>query len=325
MAKKKVETKEDNVLFTFNGAKFYKNTVYKVNHKLDLDAPKSWRDKGYSKAPRTGDTASCPYNRPGNRYDTGFEPYSPRYLRIEEAVKANLVSVLKTNIVEPYLMVTGKKEEELSSYNLNFWDSYMVSFDEDKNFNTNDPVDAMALYIAITSGRLVPRATQEVDLEGDPFFNRAAYMVYSDKEKAQIRNVVTNNKYKAIKAFSELLETDMKMVKRVMMYIGLPVTNIETQDGLMRVFNANVENETEKVSIFNTAINKLATDVGKMEITLYYELKAQSRTDKIRMVNNKVFYDGVQLEGNLMTSAKMLAENSDDELVKVKNELLGLK
>lgn len=310
-----------DVLFEFKGAKFYKDTLYKLAHKLDLDAPESWRAKGITKAPLTGDTAFCKYDEEGERYDTGFELHSPRYKYVSQAAKVAAVDQLKKNIVTPFLSVIGKEEDELKMYNTNFWDNYIVNFNEQTSFNTTDPRKAMELYIAVTSGRVVPKDTKDVALEGTPYFDKASYIVYSESETYAQKTSVTGARFKAVSAFSEMLETNSDTLMKCLTYMGIETLGINGGSDLLSIFEKFVEVDTAKIDKFNNVMELVSTEEGELEVQLYYALK-YGKNPKIARHNNMVVFDGVEIGKTIREAAKKLSKNNTEEGLKIISGLL---
>lgn len=311
------------VLFEFMGAKIYKDTLYRVSNRLDYNAPESWINQGLSKAPGTGDTASCRYDDRNQRYDTGFELHSSRYLSVADGVKVSIVETLKENIVKPFLAVTGKDESFLGSFNNETWDNYIVSFNELTSFNTADPRQAMELYISISSGKLVPKKTKDVNLEVEPYFDSASYYVYSGAEEFEYNSAVTANRFESIASFYDLAKNDTDTLAKVLVYIGTNVLSTSSKGELISVFEKFVEPNGTKIASFGRAVKLLEEETGRLELDIYYALKTNSvRDPKLVKKKGSISYDGYVFGTTIPEAAKKLANDRTKEGLKVIEAIL---
>lgn len=311
------------VLFEFMGAKIYKDTLYRVSHRIDYNAPNSWIQKGLSKAPGTGDGASCRYDQLNQRYDTGFELHSSRYLNLASGVKKSIVENLEENIVKPFLEVTGKDKSYLGAFNNETWDNYIVSFNELTSFNTADPRQAMELYICITSGKLVPKKTKHVNLEVESYFDGANYYVYSGTEDFEYNSAVTANRFESIAAFHDLAKSNTDTLAKVLVYIGTNVLSTSSKGELISVFEKFVEPDGAKIAAFGRAIKLLDSETGKLEMDIYYALKTNIiRDPKLVKKKGSISYDGYVFGTTIPEAAKKLANDKTQEGLKVIEAIL---
>lgn len=305
-------------LIRVNGLVIKTNSVYKIIHKPDSNAPDGFIKEGATKLPSVGigNTIPCKFvitnkNTGAGIYDTGLYEESPCYAgRNKDEVKA-LVRLLKEHIVEPYERKNGRAI--LDHKNLEFWDNFGVDLWEGRHFSTEKIDDLLDLYIAMHTYELTPKGQ-----EGNPKYSESQYCV-EDKEKVQsIKSERANLVVSCIGNFT-VLSKNKKVLLNALRYLDLiGISDKIDESSLNSLFyewlNKSEENPKKFETVYNMIQNEKTSDV----VNLYAILSKLVTKNVIRRIAGDYYYEDKLLGSDLKTSAKNLNKKKDLEEIKIK-------
>lgn len=325
MAKKQQEV---GALFEINGFKVNRDSIYRVKHKVDYDAPSGFVKKGISKIPQTGDSFQAPFTGVNNsipnsgRWDLGFHETSSFYKFLEaRAVKSEKVKTAINNVLVPYLNQSGTTytKEDLIRGEDSFFNNYRVSIKEDDIFDTSNPIHVFNLYIACLQRKLAPAGR-----EAESTFANAHYTIENLSEKRTRTNIVAKAKLSANSLFAEILKTDIARVRAILMYMGLPVSESTEEDMLIEIFTERIISEPSKVDAFLANCENFSTEEGIVELNIYNFLKKaiKSPSSKVTTVGGQIYYGDTLIGADIKTAARVISKEKAGDLYAIQKEII---
>ena len=325
MAKKVEDVK---VLFEINDFKVYSNSVYRVKHKVDYDAPSGFVSRGISKIPTTGESFQAPFTGVSSsipnsgRWDLGFHETSHFYkFDSDEKVRREKVSVAIKNVLDPYLIASGTTftKEDLVKGNNDFFNSYRIQLIEDTVFNTDNAIDRFNLYVALLQRKLAPAGR-----ESESTFSNASYVIENLSEKRTRTNVVSKNKLTASSLFGEIIKTDIQKARALMIYMGEAIADTTDEDILIEAFMERVLSSPSKVDTFLANYDNFSTEVGEIELNIYNYLKKAIRgtSDKVTTIKGQIYYKDTIIGADIKSASKAIAQAKTGELSAIKKEII---
>jgi hypothetical protein len=314
---------DNRVLITeVNEFPIYSNSLYKVIHKADKNAPSGFIAEGATKLPSVGigNSVSCHYiSRGGNGshgvWDTGFYEKSPCYSTTDEASAKKVLTKLSKYIVEPY--ETFRSQEKLLNQNSDFWDSYLIDLYEGRVFNTSRPEELLALYIAVLGNHLTPKG-----LEGSPKFSNADYCIVDLEQAKSVREERSTKVMTTGFEFMSMLKSDPTELQVVLTYLGIGTgKGALDKDIIVPLFHEWLNADIDRADEFQRILKMLESDDSKETVYLFSKLREAVRTKKVqKTAEGHYVLNGEFLGGDLKSAARNLATNK--ELEESKIELL---
>ena len=319
---------EEGVLFEVNGFIVKKNSVYRVKHKVDYDAPSGFVKKGISKVPKTGDSFQAPFTGVNDaipnsgRWDLGFHETSSFYKFVDnDAVRKEKVKTVLNNVLIPYLTQSGityTKEDLIRGEN-EFFNNYRIAIKEDDIYDTSNPIHVFNLYIACLQRKLAPSGR-----ESESTFANAHYSIENLSEKRTRTNVVAKSKLSANSLFAEILKTDIARIRAILMYMGLPVSETTEEDMLIEIFTERIIADISKVDAFLANCENFSTTEGVIELNIYNFLKKaiKSPSSKVTTINGQIYYGDTIIGADIKTSAREIARQKSGDLYAIQKEII---
>lgn len=325
MAKKESQEK---VLFEIDGFKVNSDSVYRVKHKVDYDAPSGFANKGMSKIPKTGETFQAPFTGVSSsipnsgRWDLGFHETSHFYkFEATDVVKKQKVKTAIDNVLMPYINGSGTTltKEDFIKGNDEFFNSYRIELVEEKVFDTNNPIDRFNLYIALLQRKLAP-----VGRESESTFSEAKYSIENLSEKRTRTNVVAKNKLAASSLFGEIIKTDIDKARALMIYMGEPVADTTDEDILVEGFMERILASPSKVETFIANYENFSTKEGEIELRVYNFIKKalRSQASKVTTVKGQLYYEDTLIGADIKSASKMIANAKSGDLNAIQKEII---
>jgi len=321
------KAKEKKVLFEIDGFAVHSDSVYRVKHKVDYDAPSGFVRKGMSKVPETGDSFQAPFTGVNNsipnsgRWDLGFHETSYFYRHEELAVKKLKAKNAVTNILQPYIEGSGTTytKEDLVRGENDFFNNYRVEVVEEQVYDTNNPIDVFNFYIACLQRKLAP-----VGRESESTFSNAHYAVEDLTEKTTRTNVVAKSKLQASALFAEMLKTDISRARALLIYMGEAVAENTDEGILIEVFTDRVLANPSKVDTFLANHENFSSKEGEVELHIYNFLKKEVKkpSSKVSVLQGQIYYGETLVGADIKSSAKILSKEKTGDLGAVRQEIL---
>lgn len=326
MAKK--DSTEKEVLFEINDFKVYNDSVYRVKHKVDYDAPSGFVNKGISKIPGTGESFQAPFTGVSKsipnsgRWDLGFHETSHFYkFESGDVVKKQKVKVAIDKVLTPYLSASGTSftKEDFIKGNDEFFNNYRINLAEETVFNTSNPIDRFNLYVALLQRKLAP-----VGRESESTFSGASYAIENLSEKRTRTNVVAKNKLTASSLFGEIIKTDIAKARALMIYMGEAVADTTDEDILVEAFMERILTSPSKVETFLANYETFSTQEGEIELNVYNFLKkaARSQASKVTTVKGQLYYEDTLIGADIKSAAKAIANAKSGDFNAIQKEII---
>lgn len=295
MARPAKSQTEPKVLFSFHDGEFKvkEGVLYKVENKYDATAPDGLKRLLTTKVPSVTslDSITCSFTNIGGGkgvYDTGFFESSPCHNGLSPQDRKVEVKNLLTNVAHPYEKKVGM-DELLMQNNYDFWDNYFVDLEEGKVFDTSDPQDVLALYIAVKEGALCPKGQ-----EGNPDYNQASYVVVDTDSSKTARTQIINHKFQAIQHFGNLLEKNPKNLETVLKSMDIITLHaVSSSDAMQTAFSMWLEKDPKNAERFEKVYSEAVAGEDEMEhIRLTVKVKELMNKGRIKREGaNYVFED----------------------------------
>lgn len=309
MATKKTET-----IIEVNSLKIQKGTLYKVENKLDKNAPDGFQREGTTKLPRpdAANVVLCKFDNDSKLYDTGFYTNSMCYRGKSKEDKEQIVKVIKKEVVEPYESLMGR-DGLLEPSNYEFWDGYTNEIYEGRVYNTDSAKDLLDLYIAMRGGYLTP-----AHLTGDPRFNGSDFLIKDSIETVNLKQKRINTEQDAIYHFKFLLDTDETKITFTLKSLDIVRLNIQpSKDDMSTAFALWIEKDFHNAETFEKTYKKVTTEDGYEEVILKTKVKEAISKGKIKKEGNEYYYQEVPIGIDVksivenLTTKEELAETRD--------------
>jgi hypothetical protein len=312
-------------LFTVEGFSVYRDSVYVIKDKPDMDAPTGYIVKGVSKLPSRGVGDSFQVNfksRDNGRtgiWDTGFFEYSPCYKDMPAEEIKPVVMALKKNLVTPYKKASGIADA-FDEGNDKFFADLSFNVFSGKTFNTADPLSAVELYFGLLAHQITPKS--EI---GNSKFEDSSYVVVDINKDLKIKDEKALDKFRAIGSFTSMLSADKNRLFAILKFAGLNFQSTVEDAVLIGMFNDHLAtNNEDRVKFFNDLVEETNEEQGLHKIFIYRTLKELSvKGGKVSRTNGLFFYDGTEIGADLKSAADNVAKLQ--KLVHIKKELLSLE
>ena len=306
--------KDNEVLFELHGLTVRANTVYTVQHRLDMSAPSGFIQHGATKLPSAGvgDTFYCRWRgvegAPGlGVWDTGFYFNSPLYEGLpDKEVNEKVENLIKT-VVEPYRRSVGndtafdqaKDPDSIETTAFRVW--------EGKQFRTSDPVQVMELYFSLLTRHIVTSEN-----EGDTTFDTAAYRIIDIDDAVSRKEEVATQEFEAIGEFQKLLHTDKNKLFKILLWEKVNVDENMTHSALQSLFKQRMGDKA-KVNSFLQTVEDCNKKQGQEKIEIFAKLKDQwSKGDKItKTPGGLYFYKEMELGSSLRNAAENISKQKN--------------
>lgn len=309
MAVKGKEQNLNEVIVEVNGLTIRKDSLYKIEPKVDYDAPDGFINAGTKKLPSEGvlNYTGCPFSKDRDLYDTGFYEESSCYNNLEPTAVKSVVASVKKHIVTPYERIKGTKI--LAAQNFEFWDNYTVTLEEGRIFNTSKIEELLELYIAMRGYSLTPQ-----DKLGDPKFRNADFVVKDASQSISFTKQKVMDEFKATATFSAMLYgKDRPLLVSLMKSLSVITINIEPDDSeLSLAFKTWLDKDAQNIGIFNRKVESVGTEKGKTEVMLRVAVLKAVRNGVIRKAENGEYtYEGTPIGIDTTSIVNNLMNDSD--------------
>jgi hypothetical protein len=297
---------------TVPGTKFkiLPNRIYTVLPKSDGSAPDGFKDHGTTKVlhPDVGVTMNPPFSIAMQVWDTGFFEFSPCLNGMTEEQKEAHLAVTKEHLVEPVERLRGEGYLKHNKDNANL-DDLVIPLANKTSFNSNDPLQRLALYFAVLGKELCPK-----ELEGSPLYRQAAYVVVNRE------NVIANKEQKGIDEsramgeFYSLLKTDKSKLVKIFKYLGISSTSIEDENTFITVFNRFLQDREDgfrNSTIFLNSIAKFKTKEGLEELHLFQLISDLYTKGEIKIIRSEYHLKDIVLGSTIKHSSMFAVSNPE--------------
>lgn len=310
MAKEK-----DNVLFNVNRFEVKKGYTYAIKNKLDLNAPSGFVNEGSTKLPDGVDESFQCRCSPEGLWDSGFFDWSPCFSTLDPTeakvkAKANL-----ENVAKPFMRVKGIKDNDtLDPNNDAWWKLQDFKIWHGRIYNTDNPVDAFELYMAINAYQLTPK-----EFEKDPKFSGSYYVIVDTTKAKKLKEERTETKFSAISKFSTVLDANKSALIDILFYLDIKVDDKSSSEALMTLFDEHILPKEDKLRMFVEAVSDISNDNLEKYI-IYRKLNGLYGSTVTRKSNGTFAYDGVEIGQDLKSAADFIAKNP--KLEDIKNQII---
>lgn len=304
-------THKERVLFTVEDVDIYDNTIYRLKFKKDLGVPEEMQVKGYSRYPGANVTTKCGVFK--DKYETGFEESSRIYAHYTDyTTKKAEVNQRRDNVLIPYLEFNGMSENDVKPTSYDFWDSYTISLDDMKTFNTANVDERFELYIALVSKAIVPSSAWEMSYK----YDTASYTLESNKSKVKKGTNTIKLKARATSLFETLVSKKPNSVVDILVYSGDKSLHKSKFDE--DVMYAILENRILKTisateEFIELAEKVLESNAGETEIKVNRIIESALITKNSNFGKNGIIilYKGQELGNGTKDSARLLVTNEN--------------
>lgn len=305
----------DGVILEIYGFKIKENSLYEIQEKLDSSAPDGFVDYRTSKLLNIDVEDGCPgavFSMKRGVWDTGLYESSTA---LKEAFGTEIDSVIEKiqdYIVKPYEKEKGEGVlNHLVTNNL-FWDNFRIPLKRGKVFNTANIDDLLQLYLCLVHKRLTPK-----DLESHPAFKQPiSYYLIVDKEANIGREAEKEMiRMKATAVFYAMLSSNKDGLFQILDFLGIQANEKTDEPTLVRVFNAYIDNKTDKFQndgLFIKAVDEFNTEKGKEVFFIHSKLKELYKSGKgVTFKSGVVSIDGMYVENGWKNSARKIQEDTE--------------
>jgi hypothetical protein len=301
------EKGEREVIFTFNGIKFYADSIYRVKNKEDLDAPKAFQELGARKFPSKGisETFMMPFNEPSNIYDAGFSETSPCFRALDATESSKEAKLREKNILIPYLKAVGSDADAKKIHsNFEFWESKarLFTINHKTILNTADPIDRLKLYAAVMS---LTVAIEE-DQKNPKYFN-TPYLISDTTGKSQSKNENVIKRGKAYSKFLGLIDSDRNLLVSILKYMNMRVSENPQEDALIILAETQLNPDPVKINNFLSLYEKASDVTFREELEIYRKINGNSKIKPTKNSVGKYTIDNQELGADLKAVARNLA------------------
>lgn len=308
-------TAEQEVIVSIHGIDIKRNALYKIEPKLDKEAPNGFIEKGTTKLPSEDISNSITCRFTEDRYDTGLYPFSPCYNGWDEERKLAVLSNLEKYIVKPFEQLKGKVGI-LEQGNYEFWDNYNVDLQEGRVFNTNNITDLLDLYIALMSYNLAP-----VSKAGAPEFQTADYIIVDATQSMSVKSKRNADKKDAMYGFASLEVKEKDTLINILKYLNIiRIHIVPTEREMTDAFFLWLDKDVQNPQSFNRIYEESKTERGKEKIMLKVKLDSMIASRKISKDGSELMYKGIPL--GVDVKAAMHNLTNDEELKDIYSEII---
>lgn len=284
------------------------NTIYTVKPKVDPKAPDGFRKHGTTKIihPSVGDTITAPFDVAMGVWDTGFYEFSPclRGMSPRE-IKDHLENVQK-HLVEPVEAIKGKDVLRHNADNT-FYDEYVITLTNKMAFNTAEPLQRLALYLAVLSYQLTPE-----EEEGNRLFKHSAFVVVNRDKAISAKDKTKIDSGKAMGEFYYLLKQDKPKLLSILKYLGISNTTIQDTDTFITVFDRFLNDKQDGYrngNIFLEHIEKFNTEEGEKELNVFTLLNKLYDKGVVKVKKREFYFKDHNIGNSLKhAAAKVVSE-----------------
>lgn len=304
-------SKEFSITVPQTNFKIKNDSIYKIIPKLDASAPDGFKDHNSTKviSPDIGNTVHAPFNTDMNVWDTGFYKHSPVYRGVPEEERDIIIKQLQEHIVKPVEAIKG--EGILSHQETNtFFDDFKIDLRANRVFNTADPLERLALYLAIVGKELAPK-----DQQSNPMFGKAQYAIVDNEADMNIRQERELERNRAIGIFYTLSENDRDKLYNILEYLDITNTRVTDTATLNSIFNRWIEDKTssfQNSKIFIKTYEKFKTDEGEEELYMYKALKDLHSKGLVKEHRGNIVLDTKVLGAGYKQAASALMTSTED-------------
>jgi len=313
---------DKKLLFELHGLEIMSDTMYIVADKIDYSAPSGFQEAGVTKLPSdgVGHTFHAPYKRTSKFdgvWNTGFYELSPCYQGVSRDKVKIIVKNLMANVVMPYRAAIGKADA-LNEHNHDFFDKYNWTVQVGDIYRTENPLDVVALYMALIQREVMPKAKK-----GDSAFAETPYVVVDVSEKTKKSEEKANKEFEAIGMFEILYKQERARLDLILYYIGGATFTADTSQAAYRsLFKNYLAALPTNIEMFMGFVEKTDKEKGLAELNIYKKLKVRHINDpKIRKTAaGMIYYDQTELGSSLKNAAEAVAK--DPSMSEIKKEIL---
>lgn len=314
MTKNQIKT-ERTVLFTFNGEKFYTNTVYRVKDKQDLNAPEAYKKLGVTKLPSRGinEVFRMRYDLQAKIYDTGFLPTSPCYRDLDATQSSAEAKLRVKEILNPYLKAVGLDIQVNTIHsNYAFWEDEARLFKVDHTtiLDTKDPIQAFTLYAAVLTYKVAIEADQK-----NPDYRNTAYVITDSDSQKNTKNQTVVSRSKAMRKFYTLMDEKRSILISILRYMNLKASENSSEEGLILLAETTFA-RPEKVNEFLSLYERSADQTFQDELAIFQKISGNGKIQLGKNNRNFYTYNNTELGADLKAAAKNIATLDDYEDIK---------
>lgn len=315
---------EEEVLFAIDGLQVKKGRTYLVKDRQDGDAPSGFVNAHVSKLPADGVGESYPVPflpaTPGSTkgaWDTGFYKDSPCYKNIDIKEVQVIVKARTEKVLKPYRTAVGDPNA-LEHSDLASLDNASFHIWSGKTYNTEDPLEVMALYIALLGKQAAPMGE-----EGAAKYRNCFYVIADTSKVTKDKDEKNVGIMRAVMLFSTMFDSDKESLDVVLKWTNLGKFSINAdRDTVSSVFYETIKDSLPKCKAFVEASDDMQNQMHKEKMYIFCKLKeSKGRNTKFfTAANGTLFYEDHELGGDLKTASENIARNPD--LAAVKMEIL---
>ena len=314
---------EKKKLFSLRGLDVYSNSVYAVKHKPDPTAPTGLKSLKATKFPGEGvsDDHGFPVYELSNGeriFVTGFDEDAPLYYNMDEVTKKAAVADAK-KVLANYRKLKGVSDLYDRRHNIESIKNATFTVYHEQTFHTDNPEDALSLYVSLLYGKLCPKGK-----EGSPLFIDANYVVYNATGDAKEADSVAVSAFEAMKAFETLLaeRKDNNKLVNVLFYMDIRVADKMNDDAFKALFINKIFNDADRTQEFYKRVKEVLTDKGYQRMEIYRVLsEMKGKSQKLtKEAKRPFYYNGIEIGVDLKGAAANIVQKP--ELEEVKEELL---
>ena len=294
------------------------NTIYTVKPKPDPNAPDGFKKEGTTKVihPNIGDTISGPFDTEMGVWNTGFTEHSPCLRGMSDSEKREFLKVVKQHIVEPVEAIKGPGTLRHNAENT-FFDEFVVTIVNKLAFNTAEPLQLLALYLAVLGKQLAPS-----DEVSNPQFKFASFQVINREKEINAKDQSTIDSGKAMGEFYMLLKSDKEKLLTIFKYLKVSDTLIQDEGVFITVFNRFLNDKEDGYrngKIFLEHVEKFDTEEGETELSAFKMLDNLYDKKQVKVIKKEYYLKNYNLGNSLKHAATKVA--NDPELYKLVLEL----
>lgn len=333
MAKKINRNPNDFDPIVVNGCYIEPNTVYKVVAKEPSgNNPDIYKQLGSVKEriPGVGNTVTL------TQSDTGFFDASPNFNRIESLKNdwekrqqvANDYFEIFAAPMKNY--ISDIERIKIPTDNEFFDRAYQTGYltttvSEGVQYNTANPVERFALYIALQEGELAMKGkrTPEEKEEGlkdelDIFHQDAQYALISIEESRTKKEQVAENEMEAAYLFGTYRRSKKDALRGMLAYINIPVKQDTSDAELDTLYKTKIEPNKDKLKEF-LSISERYQNSPKLletEFDLLEKVKSKTGRELIKKDGTSFYFGDVVMGSNYKSVVATLLKDDNAELLK---------
>ena len=300
-----------DVYAVVDGFEIKADTIYVVTDKKDNSAPSGLVELGVGKMPfpDNHNRSTCPFNRRGNVYDTGFYLSSSSILNVREDLRMEELDRRREKILIPYQRIVDRA---LDQSDFEFWDNFSVKNYSGKVYDTGDIISRFELYISLLAKELTPKSE-----DGSPSYMNSFFFIENKTDAVDYRKRRALDRFDAISACGTALSSKGKsydIMINILVYIGMinPVHSFDAEF-VKATFAEWVEREKSNMDKFMDVLKLSREDELFIDILdIHKVLKYLFSSKKLTMTDEGVAYKHIYIPTkDLRTAASRICTSGE--------------